>query len=487
MPETLIVGVLHIRVIKAKNLTEHTLTTCDPYVKLYVDKTQVGKTKIISSNQNPIWHESFRVDLDGRYENFALDVWDSNMIKDTFLGEFTFQLASLQGKEKRKGWHDLQQGQHHTKVKGKIKIKILLQNSHLESYHVKDSYFPLRRDCRVTLYQDAHVGEDNIPEEYANHEQWMVKNNTFEDIYSAISNAKKLVYITGWSVMPSLTLLRRRPIDGHKHTIEELLKIKADEGVRVLLHVWDELLSTSLGFGYIKLHGLMQTFDEEVRKVFENTNVHVQLSHRQGSTTNELIWTHHQKSVMVDVPSSTHPGKRRLIAFVGGLDLTLGRWDTPGHYLYKNLTTDHLNDYHTPWLLNMKVGPREPWHDIHSKVEGEVVYDVITNFEQRWKKQAFTQVHHLLDINEDPDIVKYCFDPEHKEAWNVQFFRSISPQSATIDEVERGIQNAYVNAIRVAKKFIYIENQYFMGKFSILDYVTLLLFLLLLLDLIFDM
>lgn len=30
--------------------------------------------------------------------------------------------------------------------------------------------------------------------------------------------------------------------------------------------------------------------------------------------------------------------------------------------------------------------PREPWHDLHCKIEGPAAYDVLINFEQRWRK-----------------------------------------------------------------------------------------------------
>lgn len=32
------------------------------------------------------------------------------------------------------------------------------------------------------------------------------------------------------------------------------------------------------------------------------------------------------------------------------------------------------------------MGPRQPWHDLHCKIEGPAAYDVLKNFEQRWKK-----------------------------------------------------------------------------------------------------
>ena len=40
------------------------------------------------------------------------------------------------------------------------------------------------------------------------------------------------------------------------------------------------------------------------------------------------------------------PGSnRRLIAFVGGLDLTGGRYDTPNHELFKTLLDEHDGDF----------------------------------------------------------------------------------------------------------------------------------------------
>lgn len=35
------------------------------------------------------------------------------------------------------------------------------------------------------------------------------------------------------------------------------------------------------------------------------------------------------------------------------------------------------------------MGPREPWHDLHCRVEGPVARDVVTNFERRWLKQVW--------------------------------------------------------------------------------------------------
>ena len=38
-------------------------------------------------------------------------------------------------------------------------------------------------------------------------------------------------------------------------------------------------------------------------------------------------------------------GKRRLKAFVGGIDLADGRWCTPEHPLFETLLNEHLGDF----------------------------------------------------------------------------------------------------------------------------------------------
>lgn len=58
------------------------------------------------------------------------------------------------------------------------------------------------------------------------------------------------------------------------------------------------------------------------------------------------IYTHHQKTVIVDADAGHH--RRQIMAFVGGLDLCMGRYDTPKHPLFRTLQTVHKDDYHNP-------------------------------------------------------------------------------------------------------------------------------------------
>jgi hypothetical protein len=58
------------------------------------------------------------------------------------------------------------------------------------------------------------------------------------------------------------------------------------------------------------------------------------------------LFTHHQKCVIVD--TQAHGNNRKITAFIGGLDLCDGRYDTPEHRLFHDLDTVYKDDYHNP-------------------------------------------------------------------------------------------------------------------------------------------
>ncbi|CAN1754288.1 Phospholipase D beta 1 [Linum perenne] len=196
------------------------------------------------------------------------------------------------------------------------------------------------------------------------------------------------------------------------------------------------------------------------------------------------IYTHHQKTVIADADAGRN--RRKIVAFVGGLDLCNGRYDTQEHSLFRTSQTVHKDDFHNPTFSVPNAGgcPREPWHDLHSKIEGPAAYDVLTNFEERWSKASKPRGIHKLTSSLDDALLKLAASLADKdpEAWHVQVFRSIDstsvkgfpedPRHATSKNLHCGknilidmsIHAAYVKAIRSAKHFIYIENQYFIGS-----------------------
>lgn len=390
---------------------------------------------------------------------------------------------------------------------------------------VRNTYFPLRRGGSVTLYQDAHVrDEDQLPKIELDNGCDRQNNRCWEDICHAISEAHHLIYIVGWSVFHKVKLIREptKPVPrGGDMTLGELLKYKSQEGVRVLLLVWDD--KTSHDKPLLKTSGMMKTHDEETKKFFRHSSVICVLSPRYASSKLSYfkqqvvgtVFTHHQKCVLVDTQA---PGNnRKITAFLGGIDLCDGRYDTPEHRLFNGLETTFKDDFHQPTFPEGMKAPRQPWHDLHCRIDGPAAYDVLVNFAQRWQKATTWKEFSMLKRKMSPhwsddsmikiERISWILSPafsisrsgsykatsdddpklhvskeQDPESWNVQIFRSIDSGSArgfpkyynearaqNLDfskklVIDKSIQTAYIQAIRSAQNFIYIENQYFLGS-----------------------
>ncbi|KAJ9167742.1 hypothetical protein P3X46_019344 [Hevea brasiliensis] len=473
------------------------------YATVDLDKARVGRTRMIENQPyNPQWYESFNIYCAHLISHVIFTVKDDQVVGAELIGRAYIPVEDVIKGYIVDKWVDILDV-YRNPIGSRIHVKLhFLSAAHDSNWSqgiknprydgVPYTFFNQRQGCRVTLYQDAHVPNSFIPripiegKTYEAHRCW-------EDIFDAITNAKYLIYITGWSVYTEITLVRdphrRKP--GGDLKLGDLLKKKADEGVRVLMLVWDDRTSVE----ELKKDGLMATHDQETENYFRNTNVHCFLCPRNPDDGRSIIqgfeistmFTHHQKTVVVDceMPDSTSQ-KRRIVSFVGGIDLCDGRYDTQDHPLFKTLDTIHHDDFHQPNFPGSSIkkgGPREPWHDIHCKLEGPVAWDVLYNFEQRWKKQVgesfLIPQQTLEEYTTRPLPVLQSSDTD---TWNVQLFRSIDggavvgfptrPEEVAVSGlvsgkdniIDRSIQDAYINAIRRAKNFIYIENQYFLGS-----------------------
>ncbi|XP_057978431.1 phospholipase D alpha 4 [Malania oleifera] len=327
---------------------------------------------------------------------------------------------------------------------------------------LKNATFPQRSNCSVTLYQDAHHSSSFHPP-FCNTDQ--APKKLWEDVYKAIEGAQYLIYIAGWSFNPKMVLVRDPQTDlQHARGVKlgELLKRKAEEGVAVRIMIWDD--ETSLPI--IRNKGVMGTSDEDAFAYFKHTKVKCRLCPRLHHKF-PTLFAHHQKTITVDtrVPSSS--SSREIMSFIGGLDLCDGRYDTEEHSLFRTLNTPlHSQDFYQINLAGAslhKGGPREPWHDVHASIVGEAAVDVLKNFEQRWSKQCDPSLLVPTSLFNQPSPAGISSQRE----WTVQVFRSIDHVSASHLSknltVERSIHEAYVEAIRRADRFIYIENQYFIG------------------------
>uniref|UniRef100_A0A0C9RUJ2 Phospholipase D n=1 Tax=Wollemia nobilis TaxID=56998 RepID=A0A0C9RUJ2_9CONI len=474
------------------------------YATIDLEKARVGRTRILEDEpSNPRWYESFHIYCAHQAANVVVSVKDDNPVGASLLGRAYVPVKDLINEEVVDQWHELLSDEHKQPVGGRIHVKLQYFDVSRDRNWgrgirtpkfpgVPYTFYTQRKGCKVTLYQDAHMPDKFMPRIPLAGGQVYQPHHCWEDVFDAIENARHLIYITGWSVYTEITLIRdsQRSKPGGDQTLGQLLKKKAEEGVRVLMLVWDDRTSV----GLLKRDGLMATHDQETFDYFRKSEVHCVLCPRNPDDGSSFVqdlqistmFTHHQKIVVVDSPL---PGRgsdqRRILSFVGGIDLCDGRYDTQFHSLFRTLDSAHHADFHQPNFPGASIekgGPREPWHDIHSKLEGPIAWDVLFNFEQRWRKQGGKDLLvSLREIGEiiPPSAVTYDQDPE---TWHVQLFRSIDGGAAfgfpeTPEEaaraglvsgkdniIDRSIQDAYIHAIRRAKDFIYIENQYFLGS-----------------------
>ncbi|OEL16526.1 Phospholipase D delta [Dichanthelium oligosanthes] len=458
------------------------IITSDPYVSVCLSGATVAQTRVIANSENPKWEEHFYVQVAHSVSRVEFHVKDNDVFGAELIGVASIPIEHITPGDIVSGWFPIA-GQYSNPMKPSPELHLSIQYKPIDmnplykdgvgadgrqSVGVPNAYFPLRKGGMVTLYQDAHVPDNFRPQIEIDGGRTYEQNKCWEDICHAIIEAHHLIYLVGWSLYHPVKLVREstKPVpNGNPLTIGELLKRKVQEGVRVIVLLWDDKTS----------------HDKFLLKTVVGT-----------------LFTHHQKCVIVD--SQAAGNNRKITAFIGGLDLCDGRYDTPEHRLFKDLDTVFKDDFHNPTFPVNKHGPRQPWHDLHCKIEGPAAYDVLTNFEQRWRKSAKWKVsvrravswHHdtLVKIDRMSWIVSpsadelnaHVCDEKDPENWHVQVFRSIDSGSvkgfpklvqeaesqnlvcAKNLQIDKSIHNAYVKAIRSAQHFVYIENQYFIGS-----------------------
>uniref|UniRef100_A0A1D1XTW8 phospholipase D n=1 Tax=Anthurium amnicola TaxID=1678845 RepID=A0A1D1XTW8_9ARAE len=319
------------------------------------------------------------------------------------------------------------------------------------------------------------------PEREGCHVKWYVDGKDyFYAVSEALMSAEKEIFIEDWWLSPEL-YLRRPPSKNEEYRLDRILKKKAQQGVKIYVVLYKEMTQAlTLDSGHSK-HSL-QNLDK-------NILVQRHPDHDLGGT---FFWAHHEKMIVVD----------RRIAFIGGLDLCFGRYDTSSHQLAdfhessKQYSIWPGQDYSNPrikdflnvskWalaLIDKKKTARMPWHDVSIGFIGRPVLDVARHFIQRWnfikKEKAENRLEYPVLIAQsdqrydhenppnDSSFSSFKFGSKkidrhpYEGKCNVQIIRSSAKWSHGLEEVERSIQNAYIEIIAKAKHFIYIENQFF--------------------------
>lgn len=314
-----------------------------------------------------------------------------------------------------------------------------------------DSFAPVRQNCFCKFLVDGR--------------------DYFWALSEALSMAQDVIFIHDWWLSPELYM--RRPVKGNQqHRIDRILKERAEKGVKIFIVVYRNVGTTVGTDSSWTKHSMLSL----------HPNIHLIRSPNQW-LQNTYFWAHHEKMTVID----------HSIAFMGGIDLCYGRYDTPQHVLrddksnlqdqifpgkdYSNARICDFYDLDKPFesMYDRTVVPRMPWHDVHMMTVGEPARDMSRHFVQRWnyllRQKRPSRPTPLLTPPSDFTPEELANSPffrslKNRSTCEVQVLRSTGNWSLGLKETEKSIQNAYLKLIETSQHYIYIENQFFVTSSS---------------------
>jgi phosphatidylserine/phosphatidylglycerophosphate/cardiolipin synthase-like enzyme/uncharacterized membrane protein YdjX (TVP38/TMEM64 family) len=263
----------------------------------------------------------------------------------------------------------------------------------------------------------------------------------FRAFREAARHARHSLLIIGWDIDSRVDLLRNqgpprhgRGPDGLPLALGNFLNSLLKRNRQLHIHVldWDFTVVFAPDREWMPLY-------KEEWTAHPRLHFHLDGQHPVGAC-------HHQKVVVVD----------DRVAFVGGLDLTRGRWDTTGH-LPRDARRKDLEGDSVP----------QPYHDIQMIVEGPVAAAAGDLARNRWRLATGETLSpprpkdapgRAPDNSPDGNPWPEFLTPDLEDA-EVAISRTI-PLYESRKEV-REVEQLIIDAIAAARKAIYIEAQYF--------------------------
>jgi phospholipase D1/2 len=245
-----------------------------------------------------------------------------------------------------------------------------------------------------------------------------------EDYYRALADAfaraERSIAIVGWDVNTRACLVGDGAAEGLPRELGPMLDALVRRRRR--LHIW------VLEWDFPMLYAL----DRELLPIVKfgwrtHRRVHFRLD-----ANHPIGGSHHQKVVVIDDK----------VAFVGGMDVTHGRWDTCDHHPDDERRTD-------PWGRSYA-----PYHDVMVVCDGAAAAALGALTRARWKR-AGGRRRKPVYTHGDPWPASVRSDVEDVE---VAIARTEPPYRGRPLIAE--VANAWLDMVRTAKRSIYIENQY---------------------------
>jgi len=253
--------------------------------------------------------------------------------------------------------------------------------------------------------------------------------NYYRALHESIAKATKSIYIVGWDIDSRIRLLRG---DEEKQSplpskIIDLIKHQATKHpeMDVRLLRWD----SSFAF-----FGMREVWAKEVWDEGTPDNVRTMLD-----CSIPMGGSQHQKIVIID----------NEIAFTGGMDVAVHRWDTREHKIVQPERDDGDGSY-------------GPFHDVQAVVSGPVVESLAKLVQWRWNRLVVDDESPIENLdfkdstslpNSWPDSVEPAFEKiDCAIAQTVPLMDDAKPKQQ--------VRSMFLDLIEQAEEFVYIENQF---------------------------
>lgn len=246
----------------------------------------------------------------------------------------------------------------------------------------------------------------------------------FRAFRSAAARAQHSIFVVGWDISGRVNLAPEGNDDGLPAPLAEFLDALARRrhGPDVYVLNWDFAMLYAMDREWLPIYRFDWRTHRRVRFCMDD-------QHPVGAS-------HHQKIVVVD----------DAIAFVGGIDLTNGRWDTPEH---PSQDARRANEGGEPY---------PPFHDVQMMVDGDAARAVGALARERWKRGTGKQARQHPAPAAEHDLWPGHVDPDLRDV-HVALSRT-EPAYAGRTSVQE-IRRLHVDALAAARRDIYLENQYF--------------------------
>jgi len=245
----------------------------------------------------------------------------------------------------------------------------------------------------------------------------------FAALRRALLGAQQAVHILAWDIYSELALVRDAVDDGAPVTLKALLNHVARErrGIRITILNWDFVMLYGMDREWLPVYKLDWDTHRRIRFYLDD-------KHPLGASR-------HQKLVVVD----------DALAFAGGLDPTRARWDTPAHDPRDARRTQ--GETQTP----------EPHHDVQMLVSGDAARALGELARERW---SFVTGRRTRPARPGRGAAAWpegvAVDLENVDVAIARTEPAYAGRAAV-----REVQQLYIDAVRAARRFVYIENQYF--------------------------